>query len=294
MSGTILCDDGVRIAFDKLGPPGAPTAVLLHGGGQTRHSWSGAAERLACEGYHVISFDARGHGESGWSVDGDYSLSRRARDLSTVLTATAPPFALIGASLGGATAVEAVAAGLRPAALILVDVVPNAEQVGIDRIRNFMLSAPNGFASLDEAAEAVAAYNPERSRSSDANGLRRNLRLRDDGRLRWHWDPQIIADDGGAMRKVFAASALELADIPGLRTLLVRGLRSDVVSDRAVGAFRTDLPSLEILDVAGAGHMIAGDRNDAFSSGVIEYLQRHMPASGAVSNMPLHNNDHSL
>lgn len=294
MSGVIVCDDGIRIAFDRLGPLNAPIAVLLHGGGQTRHSWSGAAARLVGEGYQVISFDARGHGESGWSADGDYSLSRRASDLCTVLSDIIPPFALIGASLGGATAVHAVAAGLRPTALILVDVVPNAEQVGIDRIRNFMLSAPNGFASLDEAADAVAAYNPERSRSSDAKGLRRNLRLQDDGRLRWHWDPQIIADDGGAMRKVFAASALKLADIPDLPTLLVRGLRSDVVSDRAVDAFRSDLPSLEILNVAGAGHMIAGDRNDAFSSGVIEYLQRHMPASDAASNTALHNDNHSL
>lgn len=294
MNGHVRCDDGVRLAFDRFGPPDRPAAILLHGGGQTRHSWSGTARRLAGEGYQVLNFDARGHGDSDWSGNGDYSLDRRASDLRSILAGVKAPFALIGASLGGATAAHAVAGGLRPAALVLVDVVPNAEQVGLDRIRNFMLSAPDGFASLQEAADAVAAYNPERPRPDDTSGLRKNLRTGADGRLRWHWDPRIIADDGGAMRRSFAASALALADIPDVPALLVRGLRSDVVSSRAAKAFQASFPSLEILDVEGAGHMIAGDRNDAFSAGVIAYLRRHMPVGIAAPDTPLPNDNHSL
>ena len=294
MTGLVRCDDGVRLAFDRFGPWNRPAAILLHGGGQTRHSWSGTAQRLADEGYQVLNFDARGHGDSDWSGDGEYSLDRRAADLRSILAIVDVPFALIGASLGGATAVHAAAGGVRPAALILVDVVPNAEQAGLDRIRNFMLSAPDGFASLEDAANAVASYNPGRPRPDDMSGLRKNLRTRADGKLRWHWDPRIIADDGGAMRRAFAASAYALADIEDIPALLVRGLKSDVVSSRAAKAFQAKVPSLEILDVEGAGHMIAGDRNDAFSAGVIAYLQQHMPTASDPIDTPLPKSDHSL
>lgn len=275
MTDWVFTNDG-KLALDRLGAENAPAVVLLHGGGQTRHSWSGAAERLAMAGYRVINFDARGHGESAWASDGCYTLDRRADDLRAVL-GDVRNYALIGASLGGATAIHAVAQGLRPRALVLVDVVPNAEQAGIDRIRRFMLSAPDGFASIEEAAEAVAAYNPDRPRPRDPEGLRRNLRLRDDGRLHWHWDPAILDDDRGAMRNVLAASSRKLVDIAGLKTLLVRGMRSDVVSDATVAAFRQILPSFDVLDVERAGHMVAGDRNDAFNAGVCAYLEKHMP-----------------
>lgn len=270
--------------MDRHGPAGAPVVVLLHGGGQTRHSWSGTARALAADGYRVLNYDARGHGDSGWSADGRYSLDRRVQDLRAVLAeAGATTFALIGASLGGGTSIHAVASGLRPCALILVDVVPNAERAGIDRIRRFMQSAPNGFATLEDAANAVAEYNPERPRPQDASGLCRNLRLREDGRLHWHWDPAILDDEPGTARAVLDRSGRALADVPGLPTLLVRGLRSDVVSDRAVANFRATLPGLDVLDVAGAGHMVAGDRNDAFTGGVRRYLQRHMPLRKEVA-----------
>ena len=224
----------------------------------------------------MLNYDAGGHGDSDWAKGG-YTLDSRAADLRAILGDCARPFALIGASLGGATAIHAVAHGLRPNALILVDVVPNAERAGIDRIRRFMLSAPDGFASLDAAVDAVAAYNPERPRPLDGEGLMRNLRVREDGRLRWHWDPAILDDEPGTMRRVLDASSRRLADVAGLRTLLVRGLRSDVVSDDGVAAFRAMLPALDVLDVAGAGHMVAGDRNDAFAAGVRDYLALHMP-----------------
>ena len=281
MTERVQTRDG-ELALDRLGPETAPVVVLLHGGGQTRYSWSGAAEQLAANGYHVLNFDARGHGESAWASDGCYTLDARAEDLRAIL-GDAPVYALIGASLGGATAIHAVALGLRPQALVLVDVVPNAERAGIERIRRFMLSAPDGFASLDEAADAVAAYNPERPRPRDPEGLRRNLRLRDDGRLHWHWDPAILGDEKATMRSVLAASSRRLAEVADLRTLLVRGLRSDVVSDASVAAFREMLPSLEVFNVAGAGHMVAGDRNDAFNTAVRAYLEKHMPPLAQVA-----------
>lgn len=268
--------DGLMLAADVGGPADAPIVVLMHGGGQTRHSWSGAMRALMARGYRVINFDARGHGDSGWSEVGAYELDDRADDLSAVLQG-APEFALVGASLGGATALVAMARGLNPAAAVLVDIVPHVEPEGISRIVNFMQSGMDGFASLDEAVDAVAAYNPSRARPNDPSGLMRNLRTRDDGRLRWHWDPRILAKDPNAHHAKVQAAAERVSRIDASPVLLVRGLHSDVVSDAGIAKFRQLLPALEVVDVAGAGHMVAGDRNDAFNAGVIAFLERHMP-----------------
>lgn len=285
MTEHVVARGGTRLALDRLGGVGGPRVVLMHGGGQTRHSWNRTAGVLAGQGYHVLNFDALGHGESDWAADGTYDLDRRADDLRTILEGEETPFALIGASLGGATAIHAVAQGMRPHALILVDVVPNAERAGLERIRRFMLSAPNGFASIEEAAAAVAAYNPHRPDGGDREGLRRNLRVGDDGMLRWHWDPAILGEGQGDIRGDLDASSRKLAEVDGLRTLLVRGLRSDVLSDASVAAFQAMLPSLEIAEVSGAGHMVAGDRNDAFARSVIDYLGMHMPAGGGPTTI---------
>lgn len=270
-------DDGLSLAADVDGPVGAPVVVLLHGGGQTRHSWAGAMAALVARGYRVINYDARGHGDSDWSPAGAYHLDDRARDLGRVVGDLAAPFALVGASLGGATAIQAVARGLRPSVVVLVDIVPEPEPRGVGRIVAFMRGHPDGFASLDEAVDAVAAYNPERPRPSDAGGLMRNLRRRSDGRLGWHWDPRIVEAEPEIHHLEVRRSveALARTDIP---VLLVRGLRSDVVSPAGVAAFKALMPRLEVFDVAGAGHMVAGDRNDAFNAGVLEFLDRRMPA----------------
>jgi pimeloyl-ACP methyl ester carboxylesterase len=57
-------------------------------------------------------------------------------------------------------------------------------------------------------------------------------------------------------------------------TLLVRGLLSDVVSQETVDDFIEQVPHAETVDVTGAGHMIAGDDNDTFSTAVADFLNR--------------------
>jgi pimeloyl-ACP methyl ester carboxylesterase len=269
--------DGLTLIGDVGGPPDAPLVVLLHGGGQTRHSWSGAMRALLQRGYRVVSYDARGHGESDWSSAGAYDLADRVADLRAVLGDTHARFALVGASLGGGTALLALADGLRPDATVLVDIVPDAEPAGIGRIVQFMRGNADGFATLEDAAAAVAAYNPDRPAPSDPSGLMRNLRPADDGRLHWHWDPQIVAEKPDDHRARLQAAARTIGTLPPSPLLVVRGLHSDVVSDAGLAQFRRTVPWLDIFDVPGAGHMVAGDRNDAFNAGVIAFLAQHLP-----------------
>jgi pimeloyl-ACP methyl ester carboxylesterase len=273
--------DGLKLVGDVAGTKTAPTVVLLHGGGQTRHSWSGAMRRLVANGYHVINYDARGHGESDWAPDGNYSLPAMAADLRSVLANVTGPVVLVGASMGGMTSFYAIGSSDKPfaAALIMVDIVLHPARAGTDKIRDFMTSHTDGFATLDQAVDAVAAYNPSRPRPKDASGLRRNLRQRADGRYYWHWDPRLMDVKPSTEPPAFTKHLSDVSSHVTVPTLLMRGSKSDIVDDAGVAEMCRLVPQTEVFDIAGAGHMVAGDRNDAFNEGVISFLQRHLPVT---------------
>jgi non-heme chloroperoxidase len=266
--------DDVAIVGDAYGNPANPPVVLLHGGGQTRHAWGRTAAELADAGWRAYSLDLRGHGDSGWSPDGKYHVQVLAADLIAVLDELGTPAALVGASLGGMTSLL-VAGELRPEAvraLVLVDIVHRAEPEGAQRIGDFMRARPEGFATLDEAAEAVAGFNPHRPRPKDPSGLKKNLRLGDDGRWRWHWDPSFLQPGngpGGTLEDELMERCARNLRMP---TLLVRGRLSDIVSEEGAREFLELAPHAGFVDVREAGHMVAGDRNDVFSQAVLEFL----------------------
>ena len=270
---------GVEIVGDVGGDPAAPSVILLHGGGQTRHSWGGAMRELVKRGYCVINLDARGHGDSQWALDGDYSLDVLATDLAHVIKTLPSRPALVGASMGGATSLYLTGthAGPMAQALVMVDIVPLINPAGAQKIQAFMSGHVQGFANLEEAADAVSAYNPHRPRPKDTAGLMKNLRLREDGRLYWHWDPRLLNNPTRAEPPVFTEQLNRAAEQVRIPTLLVRGLKSDIVTEAGVADFKNHLPQLEVFDVGDAGHMVAGDKNDLFNQGVFDFLQRHLP-----------------
>lgn len=282
-----LAGSGLTLAADIYGDDGAPTVMLMHGGGQTRHAWGGAGSAFAAAGYRAVSIDLRGHSESDWSPDGDYALQRYADDLIEVAKTCSQPPALVGASLGGLASMLALATNTRSAntplasCLVLVDVAPRIETAGRVKIQEFMRAGMRGFDSLDEAADAVAMYNPHRPRPKDPAGLRKNLRKRGDGRWYWHWDPRFVSErneaeeQSSSIARTELSEAARLIDIP---TMLVRGRMSDIVSDESVSELKQLVPHAEVADVAGAGHMVAGDRNDMFNAAVIDFVGRVMPA----------------
>jgi pimeloyl-ACP methyl ester carboxylesterase len=262
------------IAGDAYGSAAAPPVLLLHGGGQTRHAWGGTAAQLARHGHYAVSIDLRGHGDSGWDTDADYSIDAFARDLCAIASQLRTKPAVVGASLGGLAALIAQGEGHDPpaSAVVLVDIAPRVDPVGVTRIIAFMKAAPDGFASLEEAADAVASYVPHRPRPRDLNGLKKNLRLGEDGRYRWHWDPRFMHGDrrpGATQDPERLERAARALRVP---TLLVRGRQSDVVSADGARAFLDLVPHARYVDVSGAGHMVAGDQNDPFTDAVVRFL----------------------
>ena len=274
--------DGLALTADRRAGSGGSSGgdrdvIFLHGGGQTRHSWGGTASAVAERGWTSWTIDARGHGESDWSPDGDYRLSMFAADLGHVVEEIGGRPTLVGASLGGLTSLLLLGRDAPGSArgLVLVDIVPDMEKRGADRISTFMTAnARTGFASLEEAADAVAAYSDHRTRPPSLDGLRKNLRERD-GRWYWHWDPAFVLPDPDR-------GPSEISDVALLTDcsmaidepiLLVRGRMSDVVSAEGAEAFVAEVPNAEFADVSGAGHMVAGDRNDAFTDAVVRFLE---------------------
>ncbi len=266
--------DGIRLTADAYGDAGGPAVLLLHGGGQTRHAWGGTARALGVAGWNAIALDLRGHGDSDWDPAKDYAISAFADDLLAITATLGAPPALVGASLGGLTSL--VAAGERaPEAfrgLVLVDIAPQTEPEGVHRIVSFMGANPDGFASVEEAADAVANYMPHRPRPTSLAGLQKNLRLRPDGRYRWHWDPALLSGDRRVQESRDPDRLSRAARGLRLPTLLVRGRMSDVVSEEGAKHFLELVPHARYVDVSGAGHMVAGDENDAFTAAVLDFL----------------------
>lgn len=268
---TLVADEwnrGTDAAADR------PTILMLHGGGQNRFSWKNTGQVLADEGFHVVALDSRGHGDSDRAPDADYDVETLTADVMQVLDAIGRPVILIGASMGGLTGILAAdQAGLdRVTRLVLVDVVPRFEKNGSARIREFMFSGLHGFGSLEEAADAVAAYLPHRTKPRSPEGLKKNLRLRH-GRWYWHWDPAFMTkpgDDPELRTEKFEQAAADLT-IP---VLLIRGKLSDVVSPEGVRHFLDTVPNAEFVELSDAGHTAAGDDNDAFSNVVVSFVTR--------------------
>ncbi|MEU9253799.1 alpha/beta hydrolase [Streptomyces sp. NPDC048270] len=265
---------GIRLAADVWGQASSPPLVLLHGGGQTRHAWDRTGPRLAALGWRVFAPDLRGHGDSAWSADGDYDLGLFAGDIRAIAAEAGEQPVLVGASLGGLgcllAAGEAPGAAVR--ALVLVDIAHRPDPRGFRRIVTFMRSDPDGFADVGEAAAAVSAHLPHRPRPSGPEGMRPNLRRHGD-RWVWHWDPRMLDAFEGRMDPPGMAQRLldaaRHADVP---ILLVRGGNSDVVGEEVAQQFCDGVPKARRVDVAGAGHLVVGDRNEHFLDAIVPFL----------------------
>ena len=265
----------ITLKSDCWGDEQNPPVILAHGGGQTRHAWGETAKRLAENAWYAITIDMRGHGESSWSKNGDYAIMDYGKDLQLLSRQMSQPPVLIGASLGGLAGIMAEGSSSESylKALILVDVTPSIEKKGVDKVLGFMgQNIEKGFASLEEASETIAAYLPHRKRPKNLEGLSKNLRLDDDGRYRWHWDPKFMNQRAMPESVSKENPMTEAAKQLSIPTLLVRGKLSELVSEESAQHFKELVPHSEYVDVSDAGHMIAGDKNDVFTEAILKFM----------------------
>ena len=253
--------EGRQVHYLEWGLSGAAPLVCLHGGGQTAYMWEELGDALRSR-YHVLAPDLPAHGDSD-PVD-DPDLSRHA--LAATIPALLDEFGIgravfIGASLGGITSLTLAATRPeRVAAMVLVDIGHRLEDEGVNRIIEFM-TRHESFASLDEGATEVAAYLPNRSNVKPDN-LRRNLRQRPDGR--WEWKHSLgrrmrSADfKFGGWRELTAGLDEEMPHLT-CPVLVLRGAKSDVLSDEGAEEVAALIPDARLATITSAGHHAAGD-----------------------------------
>ncbi len=272
----------LRLAADRWGEDQSSPVVFLHGAGQSRRAWDETARAVVESGWHAITVDHRGHGESEWPTNADYHWDHFADDVEAIVAHFDTPPVVVGASLGGMSALLAQARTDNQLyrALILVDVTPRMELSGVKRIVGFMAAHPEGFDSLDHASDVIAAFTG-RPKPDSVQGLRQVLQAHNDGRWRWHWDTRFlegradeILDAEASTGRTEAIRDLLLTGAARIRvpTLVIRGAQSDLVSPEAAQEFVAAVPGARYVDVADAGHMVAGDQNDRFAAAVLDFL----------------------
>ena len=258
-----------------------PLVIMLHGGGQTRHSWKGVAAKIANLGFHVIAHDLRGHGESFWDSDGDYTFDAHRDDLVRIIQQLGKKANLVGASLGGMISLSLAGheeESKHCSGLIMVDIGMRPNDEGSDRIVEFMRSGAKGFASVEEAADAVSGYLPHRERPKDISGLKKNLRLKEDGRYYWHWDPLFLTDRTGMgeVREERFRQLENSAKRITVPTLLVQGALSDILTIKEKEEFLNAVPHAKFAEIQQATHMVVGDKNDIFAEAIVDFLSEHI------------------
>lgn len=267
--------DGVTLSGRACGE--GPPVILLHGFAQTQHAWDRTLSVLAEGGYQAISYDARGHGNSAYAEPHAYRLDDFAADLRLIRDGLDQAPILVGASMGGLTAMLCCGEGpeIDVRGLVVVDVAPRWAPEGVGRIMSFLEAYPDGFDDLDQVRAALHQYLPHRRGSvsgGDGSGgnLRHNLRRGVDGRLHWHWDSAMLAH---ARDVSFHQHRLSLA-ARRIRqpTLLVTGEQSEVMEAQHIEEFLHLIPHAQHEDVSGARHMVAGDHNSAFTESILNWM----------------------
>jgi pimeloyl-ACP methyl ester carboxylesterase len=262
----------MRFRYLDWGSRGRRPVLFLHGGGLTAHTWDLVCLALRRE-HHCFALDLRGHGDSEWSPEMDYSIEAHRGDVTALIDHLGlDGLVLVGMSLGGLTALAyAGRHAAKLGALVIIDVGPEARQEGARRIAEF-IAAPAEFDSVDEVIERALAFNPRRDAKLLRRSLQHNLRRLPSGKLTWKHDRRHRAKFDA---EEWARRRLGLWDeIPNITcpTLVVRGARSDVFHDEDAEKLTAALPRGSWVRVEDAGHTVQGDNPRALVTELRRFL----------------------
>ncbi len=250
----VLCER--RFHYLEWGEEGRPCFVFLHGGSQNAWTWDTVCQNLASD-HHCFALDLRGHGDSEWSSDRDYSLQGFVEDLAAFLTLVPPMPVLVGMSLGGLTSIAyAIRSSQDLSGLVCVDVGPDVNVEAAQPIRDFV-KVGFSLSQFDEFVEAASKFNKRRHKELLAFSMRRNLRRLANGDLTWKTDPQMreavddVVKQTPQIQKTIGAISCPV--------LVARGEHSEILSEEQAAAFAGAVPNGQWLTIPNAGHSIQGD-----------------------------------
>lgn len=251
--------DGLKLHYrDYSGPSDRPPILCLHGLTRNSRDFEDAAARYAGD-WRVLTLDFRGRGLSDHDPDSSrYTPKTYAEDVAELLDEAGIDQAVfLGTSLGGiVTMIVAAAAPERIAGAMLNDIGPDVDPSGIERIRTYV-GNPVQFRDFADAGQRIgsasADVHPAYGPAEWERFARRVCRQTDDG-VEFDYDMAIAdnfnrpdTDPVGDIWPFFRA----LSHVP---LLVLRGERSDLLSDAGVAAMRRAHPDAEVVTVPGVGH----------------------------------------
>ncbi len=254
--------DGLRLHYRDYagGADGRPPLLCLPGLTRNARDFEPLAARLAGE-WRLICPDMRGRAESAYAKDAmTYVPLTYLQDISRLLADLAiPRFVAIGTSLGGIITML-IAATHREwlAGVLLNDVGPVLEEEGIARIRSYVgvgQSHPTWVHAARALAEANAEAYPRYGLEEWLAMAKRLYRLNSGGRIVLDYDMKIAEP----IRAMGSEAGVDMWPVmrafSGIPTLLLRGARSDLLSEATARRMADDIgESAELATVADVGH----------------------------------------
>jgi pimeloyl-ACP methyl ester carboxylesterase len=262
---------GLRFHLLEWGEPSRPPILMLHGGGESAHSWDLVALALS-DRYHVIALDQRGHGDTEWPRDGNFSMHAMAEDIQQILTVLGlEQPTLVGHSMGGRAMIAyllSVPGGASRA--IIVDISPEVPQHAAERGWNY-LRGTYEFSSLDEYVERVMQHDPFRSRSYVEWTARYALMLQNDGKLVRKHDPRRMLEEATHLvtPEEFSIRAVHRITCP---VLVVRGEHSRVLPADTAEHLASLLPNGSLVTVPACGHNVHTQNVRGFLAAIEPFL----------------------
>lgn len=254
-----------RFHFTEWGEPGRPQVLLLHGGNQSSHSWDLVSLHLA-DRYHVFALDQRGHGDSEWSPDLDYSIDAMVADAAAFIADQELHDPIVfGHSMGGRVSLTMACAHPGIArAFVIVDVGPEITIEGTKTIQNFVVNNVE-FDDLEVFLDNVVKYDPFRSREHIARTVKYNMLRRVDGKYVSKVDHRRIPVRN---RDLTLDHVREIA----CPVLVLRGEHSNILAADAAERFVDALPDGRLITVAACGHNVHSGNTLGFLDAVNPFL----------------------
>ncbi len=255
----LTVSDGLSLHYrDYPGPEGKPPLLCLHGLTRNARDFADFAERYSPQ-WRVLALDFRGRGSSSYDpLPARYNPLTYAGDVLQLLDQLSIEKAVfVGTSLGGLVMMTIAAmAPERIAASILNDVGPDVDVAGVERILSYV-GKDSRFRSWDEAAETIAAnYGASFDRYTHDDWLKmakRNCR-EENCEIRFDYD-MAIAEPFKRTGPVPRVDLWPLFAALGSKPLLVvRGAKSDLLTEKTVARMEEVAPRMKLATVQGVGH----------------------------------------
>ncbi len=268
--------NGLALHYVEWGSPDQPSLVLLHGFQSNAHTWDTFSRAMA-DTYHVIALDQRGHGDTDWAPDGNYTPEAFIQDIVGFIDALhLAPTRLVGHSMGGRHA--AMVAADYPDSVTKVVIVdtpaelpPALLEMLAQQPESSTAPEPETFESFEDVVRGgIDQYSltPEAElRHANYHNLYRGA----DGKWRWRWDLTLLE-----RRRLNRSLQLDL--YPYLQrvqcpSLLIRGQQSPLLAPDIAQKMVQHLPQGRLVEIPQSAHTVNADNAEVFNTITADFLR---------------------